>query len=247
MMKTNATIPSEAPVVRGQSDRRLFALLAVSIVILVFVGFSRTYYLHSLFKMPDLSVFLHVHGAVMTGWIALFAFQTLLVASNRTRIHRTLGIFGAGYAALVVVMGCTATVLAARREVLAHSQFASSFLTVLALELTQMLLFASLVASAIWMRNRAGYHKRLMLLATFWMLPNPIVRLFVWAGFGSNIMILVSWSSLVTAVVLLDSIRGRRLHPAFGLGATITIAFLYLAYFGSLTTLWQRFAGNAVG
>jgi len=183
----------------------------------------------------------------MTCWIALFAFQTFLVASNHTHIHRTLGIFGAGYAALVVVMGCTATVLAARREVLAHSRFVSSLLTVLALELTQMLLFASLVATGVWMRNRAGYHKRLMLLATFCMLPNPIVRLFVWAGFGSNIMILVFWSSLVTAVVLLDSIRSRRLHPAFGLGATITIAFLYLAYFGSLTSLWQRFAANAVG
>lgn len=192
-------------------------------------------------------MFLHVHGAVMTGWIALFAVQTFLIASNHTRVHRALGAFGAGYAALVVVMGCTATVLAARREVLAHSQFVSSFLTVLALELTQMLLFTSLVASGVWMRNRPGCHKRLMLLATFCMLPNPIVRLFVWMGFGSNVMILSFWSLLVIAVVLLGSMRNRRLHPAFGFGATITIAFLYLAYFGSLTSMWQSFAANAVG
>ena len=247
MMKTEATTLSEVPATRGKSDHRFFAGLAVSIVILVFVGFSRTYYLHSLFKTPSLSMFLHAHGAVMTGWIALFAVQTFLVASNHTRIHRALGILGAGYAALVVVMGCTATVLAARREVLAHSQFVSGFLTVLALELTQMLLFVSLGASGVWMRNRPGYHKRLMLLATFCMLPNPIVRLFVWAGFGSNIMILVSWSSSVAAVVLLDSMRNRRLHRAFGFGATITVSFLYLAYFGSLTSMWQRFAANVVG
>lgn len=246
-MRTDAITFSEVPAIRRQSDRRLFAWLAVSIVILVFVGFSRTYYLHSLFKTPNLSMFLHVHGAVMTGWIVFFAVQTFLVTLNHTRFHRTLGTFGAGYAVLVVVMGCTATVLAARREVLAHSQFVASFLTVLALELTQMFLFASLVASGVGMRNRAGCHKRLMLLATFCMLPNPMVRLFVWAGFGSNIMILVFWSSLLTAVVLLDSIRSRRLHPAFGFGATITITFLYLAYFGSLTSIWQRFAANAVG
>jgi hypothetical protein len=223
------------------SERRFFAWMAVSIVVLVFVGFSRTYYLHSLFKTPKLSMFLHVHGSVMTGWIALFAVQTFLVASNHTRIHRALGAFGAGYAVLVVVMGCTATVLAARREVLAHSQFVAGVLTVLALEFTQMLMFASLVASGLWLRTRAGYHKRLMVLANFCMLPNPIVRLFIWAGFGS------CWALLVTAVVLLDSIRNGRLHPAFGLGATITIAFLYLAYFGSLTPIWQRFAANAVG
>lgn len=192
-------------------------------------------------------MFLHVHGAVMTGWIALFGVQTFLIASNHTRVHRSLGVFGAGYAVLVIAMGCTATVLAARREVLAHSPFVSGILTVLALELTQMFLFASLVAAGVWLRDLSGYHKRLMLLATFCILPNPIVRLFIWAGFGSNIVILGVWASLVAAVVLLDSIRNRGLHRAFGFGATITVAFLYLAYFGSLTPLWQRFAASAVG
>ncbi len=87
-MRTEAILLSEIPAVRGQSDRRFFAWVRVSIVILVFVGFSRTYYLHSLFKTPSLSMFLHVHGAVMTGWIVLFAVQTFLVASDHTRIHR---------------------------------------------------------------------------------------------------------------------------------------------------------------
>src|SRR6202021_385157 len=157
--------------------------------------------------MPALSRFLHFHGAVMTGWIILFGVQTFLIGSNHTHIHRILGPFGAGFAVLVVIMGCTATVLSARREVRAYSEFVSSVLTVLALELTQMLLFASLVAAGVWLRNRAGYHKRLMLLATFCILPNPIVRLFIWAGFGSNIMILSFWASLVAAVVLLDSMK----------------------------------------
>lgn len=247
MMVTKATTLSGLLPSRRQSEHHFFDWLAITIILLVFVGFARTYYLHSLFGMPALSRFLHLHGAVMTGWIIFFGIQTFLISSNHTHIHRTLGPFGAGYAVLVVIMGCTATMLSARREVRAHSEFVSSVLTVLALELTQMLLFASLVASGIWLRDRAGYHQRLMLLATFCMLPNPIVRLFIWAGFGSNIVILTLWALLVTAVVLLDSMRNRRLHPAFGFGATITIAFLYIAYFGSLTPLWQRFAANAVG
>ena len=72
--------------------------MTIAIVLLVFVGFSRTYYLHSLFKTPKLTLFLHVHAGVMTGWIALFAVQTFLITSNRTGIHRILGTFGAGYA-----------------------------------------------------------------------------------------------------------------------------------------------------
>ncbi len=246
MTATRAKALSELPLVHRQSEHRFFVWLAISIAILVFIGFARTYYLHSLFKTPELSTFLHVHGAVMTGWIVLFAVQTFLIASKRARIHRILGTLGAGYALLVVVMGCTATVLAARREVLAHSPFVSNFLTVLALELTQMLLFASLVSFGIWLRNSVGYHKRLILLGTFCILPNPIVRLFVWAGFGSNIVILSVWASLVTAIVVIDSIRKRRVHPAFGFGATIIVFVLYLVYFGSRTPLWQHFAANIV-
>ena len=144
-------------------------------------------------------------------------------------------------------MGSTATFLAARREVRAHSELVSGVLTVLALELTQMFLFASLVAVSVWFRNRSDYHKRLMLLATLCMLPNPLVRLFILAGLGSNIVILSFWALLVTVVVLLDSMRNRGLHPAFGFAASTTVAFLYLGYFGSLTPIWQRFAANAVG
>ena len=79
------------------------------------------------------------------------------------------------------------------------------------------------------------------------MLPNPIVRLSILVEIGSNIMILSLWALLLASVVLLDSIRNRGLHPAFGLGATIVIAFLYLAYFGSRTPLWQHFAAQIVG
>ncbi len=246
-MRIEATTLSGSPATRKQFDRSFFAWLAVSIAILVFVGFSRTYYLHSLFGAPSLSIFLHVHAAVMTGWIALYAFQTFLVTLNHTRIHRRLGTFGAGYAVFVAVMGCTATVLSSRREVLAHSQHVAGFLIVLALELTQMLLFASFAFLGVCLRNRADYHKRLMLLATFCMLPNPMVRLFMWVGFGSNIFILNLWALLALAILLFDSARNRRLHPAFGFGASVMVSFLYLAYFGSLTAVWQRFATRAVG
>jgi hypothetical protein len=246
MTQTAGSALSQHHATAWHAERRFFAWLATAIVLLVFIGFSRTYYLRTLFNTPKLSTFLHIHAAIMTGWIGLFAVQTFLIASHHIRIHRVVGAFGASYAVLVILMGCTATVVSARRAVLAHSEFVSGVLTVLALELTQMFLFASLVAFGIRLRNRAGYHKRLMLLATFSMLPNPIVRLFIWAGFGSNLLILTLWAALVIAVVLLDFLRKHRLHPAFGFGATLTIAFLYLAYFGSLTQLWQRFAAKAV-
>jgi hypothetical protein len=79
-----------------EAEHHFFAWLAKSIVVLVFFGFARTYYLHSLFGMPTLTTFLHFHGSVMTGWIILFAVQTFLITSKRIPAHRILGAFGAG-------------------------------------------------------------------------------------------------------------------------------------------------------
>lgn len=60
---------------------RFFVWFAVSIVLLVVVGFSRTYYLHTFLNAPKLTISLHVHAAVMTGWIVLFAVQAFLIVA----------------------------------------------------------------------------------------------------------------------------------------------------------------------
>ena len=97
----------------------------------------------------------------MSGWILIYFAQTTLVSANRVAAHRKFGMFGAGYALLVVVFGTTATFLSARREVRGHTDAAFSFLNVLGLELAQMFLFVSLVVAAIWLRNHPSRHKRL--------------------------------------------------------------------------------------
>ena len=181
----------------------------------------------------------------MSGWILLLFIQTTLVAKRRVLSHRRLGIFGACYAGVIVVVGCTATLIAAAREVRAHSVDVASQLNVLALELTQMLLFACLVGSAVWLRNRYEWHKRLMLLATLCILPNVIVRISFLTTkdfFQHNITLLSLWALLVLVVVALDSYRRRRVHPAFGLVGPIAVISLYAAYFVGLTPPWIRFA-----
>lgn len=229
-----------------QDERRLFAWTAAFIVLLVFAGFSRTFFLHSFFRMPAPSLFLRIHGAVMTGWIIIYFVQTILVSANRVTIHRTFGWFGASYALLVVTFGVSATFLSARREVRGHTGAVFSFLNVLGLELAQMFLFVLFVSIAIWWRNRPAYHKRLMLLATLCMVPNAIVRLFLRFGVETNLGFINIWTTLLLLIVLIDSIRNRRLHPAFAIGGTTAIALMYAAQFASRTQLWQHFAPRIV-
>lgn len=208
------------------------------------VGFARTYYFRGYFHSPKLRPFLHYHGAVMTGWIVLFLLQTVLIARRRVRLHRTFGYIGAVLAALVVIMGCAATVIAAAREVRAHSIYVPLRLNVLALELTQMALFGAFVAIALWMRRRPDVHKRCMLLATLAMLPNPQLRILPFIN--SNLLYLILWSAQVFLLVGLDAMRHRRVHPAFLGGACFASFALFIAQFVSNTSGWRQFASRFI-
>jgi uncharacterized membrane protein len=209
-----------------------------------FAGFAPTYYLRGYFHKPELTLFLQIHGAVMSGWILLFLVQSLLIATHRVRLHRRLGFFGAGLAALVVMLGVAATLMAAAREVRGQTDFVPLQLSILALELTQMLLFGWFVAVAVVRRQQRDVHKRYMLLATLCMLPNPEVRMLPFIH--NNLMILLLWSVVVFGAVGLDAWRAGRLHPAFLRNAVVVNVALYIAYFGSMTSTWRYFASKLV-
>src|SRR6478672_2522846 len=76
-------------------EHLFFIGMSVAFMITVLVGFARTYYLRSYFFSNSVPPLLNLHGIVFTLWPVFFVIQTVLVASNRTRVHRRLGIVGA--------------------------------------------------------------------------------------------------------------------------------------------------------
>src|SRR5690242_15308298 len=115
-----------AAALKLRNERRYFAALAALLALLMFLGFARSFYLHTLFGQPAPRPFLQIHGALMTGWLVLLLVQTALVFARRTPWHKTLGYAGIAYAALILPIGVMATVGLARHEVLAHSAHALS-------------------------------------------------------------------------------------------------------------------------
>jgi hypothetical protein len=205
-------------------ERRFYLGASLVFLVLVFWTFARTFYLKPLFGAAPLPLLLHLHGVVMSGWVVLLVVQSGLVAVRRVAWHRRLGVFGAVWAGLVVLLGAVTTLHAAAREVRGHTRFAAPQITITGLDLVQMVLFACLVAAAVWLRRRPDYHKRLMLLTIACMLPDALARLPV--SFMSNRLILVGLDLFVIASVGIDTIRGRRLHPALGwAGGAILVAF----------------------
>jgi hypothetical protein len=233
---------------RRYFDRRFYLGAGLVALGLVFWGFAPTYYLKHIFGTPELPTRLHIHGAVMSSWLVLFFVQACLISARRTDLHRRLGIIGVFVAIGVVLLGSTTTINAAAREVARHSDEANARVMVLCLELVQMALFAGLVAAAIGMRRRPDYHKRLMLLATACMMPSAFSRIPLNLTFmvSGNVSILLLFNLCVIVPALIDTLRNRRLHPAFGWGGSIAIAALNVGYLVAISPQWLRFGARLV-
>lgn len=229
--------------VRRHFDRRFYIGAGAVALGLVFWGFARSYYLKLLFAAPALPARLHIHGAIMSSWLLLFLVQAVLVSARRTDLHRRLGIIGLVIAIAVVLVGSSTTIGAAAREVGRHSAEANNRVTVLGLELVQMALFGALVAAALVMRRRPDFHKRLMLLATACMMPSAFSRIPLNLTFlvSNFVSILILFDLCVIVPALIDALRNRRLHPAFGWGGLIVVGALNLAYPISIGAPWLRF------
>lgn len=150
---------------RGVRNGRFYILIAVASTLLVFAGFARSYYLRSAFGFPALPGLLHLHGLVMTLWFVLFLLQAWLISVQRTRLHRQLGVFGIGLAALMVAVTATVVITAARRGFTAFPETVQ-WPGFLLLSLGIVMTFAVLFFAAVWLRRRSAPHKRLMVLAS---------------------------------------------------------------------------------
>ena len=162
-------------IISRQRERLFYTFMAAAILITVFAGFARTYFLRPYFDARPLLPLLHLHGFVFTSWIVLTVLQVALVAAKRTDLHRRLGVAGAVLAALVFIVGCATAII--RAKVVDVPPGAPSPLVFLTIPLGDMLVFAGLVGAALYLRQRVAAHKRLMLLAMISILPAAVARL----------------------------------------------------------------------
>jgi hypothetical protein len=244
-------ISARSPLV---AERRFYTGMALLMLAAMFLGFSRTYFLNPWFPevahmLPPESFFFSVHGVSVTAWFLLLVVQSALVANGRLARHRSLGWFGAGLAAVVVVAGTIGALIAARRP--------GGFIGVpvpplqfLVVPLAILALFALFITLAIvWRRDRQG-HKRLMLLATIALLDAAVVR-WPFADMSAPIVTLFTRTDLAVDLFLVPMIiwdlasRGR-VHPVTLIGGLAIVASQPLRLLLAETTLWMNFARWAV-
>lgn len=224
---------------RSGKDRGFYTWAAIIAALIVLAGFARTYYLKGMFGAPALSGLVHLHGLVMTLWVILFVVQVRLIAAHRTNWHRRLGVIGGILAALIVVVGVATALAAAKRG----STPGPPALVFLAIPLSDMLIFAILIAIGLFYRRRSDIHKRVILLACVGLLAPAIARIplhFIQTGGPLAFFGLTDLCML--ACVVYDTVKHRRLHPVFGWGAALLIVSQPLRLLAAGTQAWMEFA-----
>jgi hypothetical protein len=228
-----------------RADSRFYGWAAGLAAAIIFAGFARTFYLKSLFPGAPLSGLLMLHGVVMSAWLALLLAQVMLVASGRTDLHRRLGMAGFGLALVVVGVCIAAAVDAARRG--ASPAPGVTPLMFLAVPMADAVVFTLLAGTGLALRRRPDFHKRLMLLATLAILAPGIARIPVSAVHDGGLPVIFGLTvALVLLAVVVDTVRHRRLHPAFGWGGALVVLSVPARIMLAGTPAWTSFAQRLI-
>lgn len=228
-----------------------FAVLCGLIAIVVFAGFSRTFFLRAWFPeaapLAAPETFFYIHGTFFAAWIALLVAQPILIRSRRRRLHFNLGWVGTGLAAAMVPLGIYGALLAAHRPG-GFTGLQTPPLEFLIFPVFDMLLFGLFVGLATVRRWDGQSHKRLMILATVNLLSAAIIRLpLSFIENGPPSMAYTLQGGFVAVLAASDLWLLRRLHPVTLWAGLLTVVSEPVRLWLGGTHAWNAAAKALVG
>jgi hypothetical protein len=230
------------------TTRRFFAMVAIAFPLIILAGFGRTYYLKPFFNAPPVpSMLVHLHGILMTLWIALFAVQVYFISSKRIKLHQKLGIFGVALGILIIPLGIF-TAIAAAKYGSASTPPDFPPLAFMAVPFFDMIVFAILLVGIVYYRKRPANHKRLVLISVLNFLPPALARLPLASVQSLGPVIFFGVPDLLAIIFLVvDTWRHKKLNRVFLAGVILLIASHPIRIIVSGTDAWMRFATWVTG
>ena len=218
-----------------------FVGIALAMLVVVALGFSRSFYVRPVFTDKPLPAHLITHGVVMTAWYLLFVAQAALVYFRRTDLHRTLGVCAVVVAGAVVATAIQVQLNVVPRMISLGMVSSEEDLTRAAgfalSSMSSLVPFVVLVTLALLYRRRTDIHKRLMFWAFVWTIGpafaegrplgqmlDPLVQPQL-QFFPADLI----W---LAALVAYDWKMQRRIHPATWIG------FALLAFYALFAQEW---------
>ncbi|MBO9601791.1 MAG: hypothetical protein J7496_04700 [Novosphingobium sp.] len=210
-----------------QRERAFFFYMALAVLVTVLAGFGFFFAIGaSSFGAPW---WVHLHALSMGTWVLLFVAQNTLVYRGEVSAHRRLGVFGAVWSLWIFALGFVVTAMDVRSGRVPPF-FQPSFFLVM--DWLNMVAFAGLAWTAIRLRSRSDWHKRLMLGATINLISVAWGRLILPLLFDQRGMWLVTLALLVYfgAMALYDRRTLGKVHPATLWGAGALLAWVTLSF-----------------
>jgi hypothetical protein len=221
-------------------ERAFFGGMALLLCVIVFIGFSPTYFGAGMLRAPLPSPILHFHGAVFTLWMLLFLVQAVLISARRVAWHRSLGVAAFCLPPLMIVLGVIAAIDALGRKVSIGTLDPA---VSLAIPLLGIASFTVVIFASWRTRRKPDTHKRLVLLATIGLVEAAFGR-FPWAQMGMPPAAgaVTGLGILVLMVIAYDLVSLHRIHRSTLWAAPLTFITGAFAVPIGMTQAWHSFA-----
>jgi len=214
------------------ADHKFYPAMATLIAVVVFVGFTPSFYSRP-FEVAPLALPAVLHGVAGTLFVLTFTVQSWLVALGRTQWHRKLGVAGGVLAAVFLASGIGVTLNLELEHIIEPERMFAAHVWTNAAPLAA---FAVLVATGLAQRRVPARHKRLMLLAAVVLLPPATGRLF--APLDLAWLNLPVYACAAGANAVYDVIVRGRPH-VFSLGPAVLLVAIDIT-----TTFWLAAVGS---
>jgi hypothetical protein len=223
-MKSSEMAPTES--INARIDRNFYAFMAMLFAATAIAGFTPNSIAILSATKTNPPLLIHFHAAAMSSWLLLLAAQATLVASNKTHIHKRLGMVSVVLAPIIVML-----MLAIKIPLFLDGDFATT--TGGVIQIKRISLFSIFYVWAFLSRRTdSAAHKRLMFLATLVVIDAAFNRL-LWLptfGFENFRAVRNAYQLLLLAPLLVyDILKLGRIHRVNIIGSCLVIAFMIVA------------------
>lgn len=193
--------------------------------------------------------FTHVHAAVMTSWLLVFAIQPILAVTGNLTLHRRLGSLSIWLGILVIIVMVAVTM---HMLIVNHPPAGSFLFDLLLTQIHEVITFTLFFTWGIRARTKdRETHKRMLTLATFVLLIAPVdrmIRHFGFPTFGLNapdIYFVYQDVLLLLPIIVYDLASLRRIHRSTWIGCVIVIASQLTVISVNGSPIWHKYMHEA--
>lgn len=240
-VSTKPVASAASPTKTARLPRYFYFIISVMLFVFMFWGFQLFYTRGQAYPgrpiAPPAKAVIVAHGIAMTLWMVLYMVQPWLIARRSHKLHMKVGMFGAGLAALIVVLGIFTAIQAAKAAPPEAMIWGLDYPHFLAIPFFAILAFGGFVSVAVWKKRKPAIHRASMLMATLCALTAALNRIDVFNNWYIGTTLDTIFGPFLIAVLIGGIVLLSKLAFTRKLDRDYVIA--YIAMIAILTFTWQ--------